>query len=200
MVEDNDPTISIAADDSDNSIVEGDDAVFTITSNAQITTQQLLVQVKISQEGEYWDLNNNMTKDSTPLEITQDQDGIRSIMVPIPVDSNSASFTIETDDDDGVMEDSGSISAEIIVPDQNPEYSKGSTFEAVLNVVDNDDPTPEISIQSVQTEAVEEGETIIFELMANKAIPDNGLEILVCIRDGTKKNPTVMVAQLTLWG
>ena len=188
MVEDNDPTISIAANDSDNSIVEGEDAVFTITSNAQITTQRLLVQVKISQEGEYWDLNNNMTKDSTPLEITQDQDGIRSIMVPIPVDSNSASFTIETDDDDGVMEDSGSISAEIIVPDQNPEYSKGSNFEAVLNVVDNDDPTPEISIQSVQTEAVEEGETIIFELTANKAIPVNGLEILVCIRDGTKKS------------
>ena len=190
MVEDNDPSISIAADDSDDSIVEGEDAVFTITSNAQITAQQLLVQVKISQEGEYWDLNNNMTKDSTPLEITQDQDGIRSIMVPIPVGSNSASFTIGTDDDvgDGAREDSGSISAEIIVPDQNPEYSKGSNFKAVLNVVDNDDPTPEISIQSVQTDAVEEGETIVFELTANKAIPDNGLEILVCIRDGTKKS------------
>ena len=189
MVEDNDPTISIAANDSDNSIVEGEDAVFTITSNAQITTQQLLVQVKISQEGEYWDISSNMTKGSTSLDITLDQTtGIRSIMVPIPVGSNSASFTIETDDDDGVMEDSGSISAEIIVPDQNPEYSKGSNFKAVLNVVDNDDPTPEISIQSVQTEAVEEGETIIFELTANKAIPDNGLEILVCIRDGSKKS------------
>ena len=191
MVEDNDPTISIAADDSDDSIVEGEDAVFTITSNAQITAQQLLVQVKISQEGEYWDLNNNMTKGSTPLEITLDQtSGIRSIMVPIPVGSSSASFTIGTDDDagDGAREDSGSISAEIIVPDQNPKYSKGSNFKAVLNVVDNDDPTPEISIQSVQTDAVEEGETIIFELTSNKAIPDNGLEILVCIRDGTKKS------------
>ena len=191
VVEDNDPTISITADDSDNSIVEGADAVFTITSNAQITTQRLLVQVDISQEGDYWDLNNNMTIGSNPLAISHDpQTEIGSIVVPIEMGESSASFTIGTDDDagDGAREDSGSISAEIIVPDQNPEYSKGSNFKAVLNVVDNDDPTPEISIQSVQTDAVEEGETIIFELTANKAIPDNGLEILICIRDGTKKS------------
>ena len=191
VVEDNDPTISIAADDSDNSIVEGADAVFTITSNAQITTQRLLVQVDISQEGDYWDLNNNMTIGSNPLAISHDpQTEIGSIVVPIEMGESSASFTIGTDDDTGddAREDSGSISAEIIVPDLNSEYSKANNFKAVLNVVDNDDPTPEISIQSVQTDAVEEGETIIFELTSNKVIPDNGLEILVCIRDGTNKS------------
>ena len=71
---------------------------------------------------------------------------------------------LDNDTGNDAREDSGSISAEIIVPGQNPEYSKGSDFKAVLNVVDNDDPTPEISIQSVQIDAVEEGETIIFEL------------------------------------
>ena len=97
MVEDNDPTISIAADDSDNSIVEGEDAVFTINSNAQITTQRLLVQVNISQEGEYWDLNNNMTIGTNPLAISYDsQTEIGSIVVPIAMGEISTSFTIKT--------------------------------------------------------------------------------------------------------
>ena len=207
-VQDDDPEISIAAVDANNSIIdgngsinEGQNAKFRLTSNQPVPAGGIDVVVNIRQLEEYLDSNATETVDSAAITIDFDTTATpptASLTVSIAADQTMVDFTLKTITE-RTNNRSGVITAEIASPADPTVYTRDSQFSATINVTDIDDNLPEILIEAVgvndgQTVPVLESNSVRFVLTSTKTITQ-AIDVLLCIRDGTShsNNPSCVV-------
>ena len=150
------PVITIEADD--DSIVEGEDAAFTIRANPA-PSSDLEVYFSVSQSGSF--LGQNLPQ--SPITIT--------------ADSTQMELNVPTQPDT-VDEDNGSVTVTITDDEDGTDYTVGSPSSDSVTVTDDD---PVITI-SGPTSSIEEGEDAIFTIQAN-GTPRSSLWINVDVDD-----------------
>ena len=192
IVQNRDPAISIEAVGG-SSVDEGDLAKFRITTNNMVADgATLMVDIDITQKGEFLDVTSmptetgdmppipiNITPNTTPPEAT--------LSVTIPAESNSAEFSIKTNEDT-TARPSGIITATIANSAFPPTYYRDTNFSASIFVNDENNQLPEISIEAVsvadgQSVPVRENDTVRFRLTSNKPIAQS-LDVNLCVSDG----------------
>ena len=187
-VADDDPEISIAALDSNDSIVDGNGSInegqmakFRLTSNQPAPADGIDVKLNITQLEAYLD--------TTALSFNTATPPVAVLTVAILASQSTADFTLNTNREN-INNRSGSITAEIAPSTSDPiTYSKDTQFSATINVNDIDINTPEISIAAVsvadgQADPIRENNTVKFQLVSTKVLQQS-LNILMCISDGT---------------
>ena len=185
-VTDDDPEISIAAVDANNSIIdgnglinEGETAKFRLTSNQPAPAGGIDVTLNITQIEQYLD--------TTAITFNMDTPPVANLTVAIMENQSTADFTLNTKAED-MNNRSGSVTVEIAEPSDPSAYSRDTKYSVTTWVTDIHNSTPEIYIQTVsaddgQTTPVREYDSARFVLTSSKAIT-TPLNVLVCVSDG----------------
>ncbi len=155
VVEDDDvPEVSISAG---SDVTEGGDATFTITASPT-PAADLDVSVTVSQSGDYAAATGQQT-------------------VTIPT-TGSVTLTVGTTNDDADETD-GSVTATLDTPAADAGYTVSATQgAATVNVADDDEPTPEVSISAGN--GVTEGGDATFTITASP-VPAADLDVSVTV-------------------
>ena len=166
-VSDNDPELTLSA--SVASVTEGDEIVFTITSNdstgaAQIDFQVDLTETKppVAQNGEGFLVGGAKT----------------DLRLNIPAGSSSYTHTVQTKNFPQQTGD-GSITMEIRPP-SGTEYFLGMPHSLTVPVQDADFPEVEIEVDNENNLFIEEGDEIVL-IVRLDAMPSNDVIVTVTI-------------------
>lgn len=185
-VTDDDPEISIAAVDANNSIIdgnglidEGETAKFRLTSNQPAPAGGIDVSLNITQIEQYLD--------TTAITFNMDTPPVANLTVAILENQSTADFTLNTKAED-MNNRSGSVTVEIAEPSDPSAYSRDTKYSVTTWVTDIHNSIPEIYIQTVsaddgQTTPVREYDSARFVLTSSKAIT-TPLNVLICVSDG----------------
>ena len=168
VVRDNDddlndlPAVTITADRTP--ITEGETASFTVSVSTPAPEGGLVVNVVLSEEGEFTDTLPEIREVTVPA-------GRRTEGVSVP--------TI----DDGVDEPEGKIVARVL--EHATAYTVGAPGKAEVVVRDNDDDPndlPEVTITADRT-PITEGETASFTVSVSTPAPEGGLAVDVALSE-----------------
>ena len=156
VVHDNDlPEVTIAADRTP--ITEGGAASFTVSVSTPAPEGGLVVNVALSQEGEYTDTLPETRAVTVPA-------GHRTVGVGVAII------------DDGVVEPEGKIVARVV--SHASDYTVGTPGEAEVAVRDND--LPVVTIAADRT-PITEGEAASFTVSVSMPAPEGGLVVNVAL-------------------
>ncbi|MGI9250541.1 MAG: Calx-beta domain-containing protein [Pseudohongiellaceae bacterium] len=151
IVDSEQPVLSIAADSS-VPLIEGSNAVFTITSQPA-PDATLTIPITVQEAG------GNFLADSQAAP-----------QVILTAGQSSVSYTVLTEDDT-VPEENSEIAVGFITPAADAGYAVSRNSFAAIEIQDNDEVTPTLSV--VAGDAVAEGERASFTITASNIQAEN---------------------------
>ena len=157
--------ISISSEQTE--IVEGADAVFTISSSRAVSNP-LEISIEVTE-----------SSDTNPVGDFIDEVAVQNT-ITIPENASEATLTIPTVDDQ-VFEGGSQITVEVVDTDDYELASELGARSASISIADN---TPVISIAAVSTSPIEEGDTAEFTISSSREI-SNPLEISIEVTESS---------------